>query len=121
MTFLENHTLYIEGLHKRMLNPKFKPFNSSLIIQTKGYSLRYMSGRGIRYVSTSSTQGQLGAYLAGLIEGDGSIILRKGDSEKISPKIVFTFGKNDLPMYERLKKILNTGSIYIEKNARLHL
>ena len=100
-----------------MLSPKFKPFNYSLIIQAKGYSLRYMSARGIRYVSTNSTQGQLGAYLAGLIEGDGSIILRKGDSEKISPKIVFTFGKNDLPMYERLKKILNTGSIYIEKNG----
>ena len=36
---------------------------------------------------------QLGYYLAGLIEGDGSIILRKGEREKkilVYTKIVFT-------------------------------
>ena len=61
------------------------------------------------------TTNQLGYYLAGLIEGDGSIILRKGQREKISPKIVFTFGKNEVPMYEKLQNILNTGVIYSEK------
>jgi hypothetical protein len=55
--------------------------------------------------------------LQALIEGDGSIILRKGEKEKISPKIVFTFGKNDVPMYEKLHKILDTGAIYIEKRG----
>lgn len=59
----------------------------------------------------------MGYYLAGLIEGDGSIILRKGDREKTAPKIVFTFGKNELIMYEKLQKILDTGSIYIEKSG----
>jgi hypothetical protein len=59
----------------------------------------------------------LGYYLAGLIEGDGSIILRKGDKEKVSPKIVLTFGKNDLKMYEKLHDILKTGSINTEKTG----
>jgi hypothetical protein len=60
----------------------------------------------------------LGYYLAGLIEGDGSIILRKGEREKISPKIVFTFAKSEIPMYEKLREILGTGVIYIEKRVK---
>jgi len=60
---------------------------------------------------------QLGYYLAGSIEGDGSIILRKGEREKISPKIVFTFGNKETPLYEKLRKILNTGVIYEEKTG----
>jgi hypothetical protein len=63
----------------------------------------------------TSVSNQLGYYLAGLIEGDGSIILRKGEREKISPKIVFTFSDREVPMYERLQQILNTGSINLEK------
>nr|YP_010248840.1 hypothetical protein MFU62_mgp42 [Macrophomina phaseolina]QTT58118.1 hypothetical protein [Macrophomina phaseolina] len=65
----------------------------------------------------TDTNNQLGYYLAGLIEGDGSIILRKGEREKTSPKIVFTFNKIEIPMYERLQKILNTGIIYTEKTG----
>lgn len=69
----------------------------------------------------TKTTNQLGYYLAGLIEGDGSIILRKGENEKTSPKFGFSFAKNEekkkyffLPMYQRLQKILNTGVIYTE-------
>lgn len=69
-----------------------------------------------RNYSTSSNS-QLGYYLAGLIEGDGSIILRKNEKESVSPKIVFTFGKNEIPMFEKLKEVLNTGVIYIEKRG----
>ena len=65
----------------------------------------------------TDTTNQLGYYMAGLIEGDGSIILRQAEKEKISPKIVFTFGKNEIPMYEKLQKILNTGIIYSEKRG----
>lgn len=59
----------------------------------------------------------LGYYLAGLIEGDGSIILRKGAREKISPKIVFTFHPNELPLYNKISQILQTGIIYTEKRG----
>ena len=60
---------------------------------------------------------QLGYYLAGLIEGDGSIILRKGDREKISPKFVFTFHSNEIPMYQKLQQVLGSGVIYKEKSG----
>jgi len=70
----------------------------------------------VRRLHTGTTN-QLGYYLAGLIEGDGSIILRKGEKEKISPKIVFTFGKNEIPMYEKLQKTLKKGIIYTEKSG----
>lgn len=65
----------------------------------------------------SDMSNQLGYYLAGLIEGDGSIILRKGDREKISPKIVFTFSVKELKMYKKLQEILKTGSIHEEKEG----
>lgn len=38
----------------------------------------------VRTIHTA-TKNLLGYYLAGLIEGDGSIILRKGEKEKTSP------------------------------------
>lgn len=65
----------------------------------------------------TGTTNQLGYYLAGLIEGDGSILVRKGKREAIAPIIVFTFGKNEIPMYEKLKEIVNSGYIYVEKNG----
>lgn len=58
-----------------------------------------------------------GYYIAGLIEGDGSIILRNGAKEKIAPKIVFTFHENEIPLYENLKIIFNSGIIYKEKTG----
>ena len=82
---------------------------------SKGLSLKERLVKSTVRTIHTGTINQLGYYLAGLIEGDGSIILRKGQREKISPKIVFTFGKNEVPMYEKLHNILNTGVIYSEK------
>lgn len=80
MTYIGNHTK----------NNKFKLYS---IFITKGVVRRLHTG----------TTNQLGYYLAGLIEGDGSILVRKGKRESIAPKIVFTFGKNEIPMCEKLK------------------
>ena len=64
-----------------------------------------------------NTKNQLGYYLAGLIEGDGSIKVRQGKKEAIAPIIVFTFHKNEMPLYENLKEILNSGYILVEKKG----
>nr|UEX92782.1 LAGLIDADG endonuclease [Ophiocordyceps lanpingensis] len=64
-----------------------------------------------------NTINQLHYYLAGLIEGDGSIIVRKGKREAIAPMIVFTFGKKEIPMYVKLKQVINSGYIYTEKKG----
>lgn len=65
----------------------------------------------------TGTTNQLGYYLAGLIEGDGSIIVRKGEREAIAPIIVFTFSKNEIIMYEKLKEIVSSGYISVEKRG----
>lgn len=57
----------------------------------------------------------LGPYLAGLIEGDGSIIIRKGKQEKVTPAIIFTFHSNEIPLFEKIKIIIGSGNIYKEK------
>ena len=70
-----------------------------------------------RNYHTEATNHQLSYYLTGLIEGDGSIILRKGDREKISPKFVFTFHSKELPMYQKLQEVLGSGVINREKSG----
>lgn len=111
MTFLGNHTKNTkDNALRAACNFQAPLFNNSFSYLNKG------SGYVQRYCSVSHSN-MLGYYLAGLIEGDGSIILRKGDREKISPKIVFTFGIKELTMYEKLQKILDTGSINVEKST----
>jgi hypothetical protein len=109
LTYLGDHTK----------NPEKSLLNNS-IIRTSSlnnyYYLLNMKKVNVRMYH-KCIPNQLGYYLAGLIEGDGSIILRKGDQEKISPKIVFTFSVNELKMYKNLKEILKTGSIYEEKEG----
>lgn len=60
-----------------------------------------------------------GSYLAGLIEGDESIIVRVGKSEKVSPAIIFTFHEREKPLFEKLKlqRVFNSGSLYKESNG----
>ena len=57
----------------------------------------------------------LGSYLAGLIEGDGSIIVPKTHrSEKgklLYPKIKITFVQKDLPLAKKLQSVLGKGTI----------
>jgi hypothetical protein len=60
---------------------------------------------------------EFGYYLAGLIEGDGSIAVREGVREKIAPAFVFTFHKRELPLFEKLKQEFGSGSINQDKNG----
>jgi hypothetical protein len=50
-----------------------------------------------------------GSYLAGLIEGDGSILVRVGKSEKVSPAIIFTFHEREKPLFEKPHRFLTAG------------
>lgn len=61
---------------------------------------------------------QLGYYLAGLIEGDGSIWTPKNrDYNKYieNPRFCITFHKKELPLFEHLKFIIGAGGIWISK------
>ena len=56
----------------------------------------------------------LGAYLAGLIEADGSFAIHDKDSKakKYRPKILIVFNLSDKPLVEKLISITNFGKLY---------
>lgn len=65
---------------------------------------------------------QLGYYLAGLIEGDGSIIvpqkIRNEAGNLLYPIIKITSSKKDLPLFERIIQTLGGGTIEEPKGMR---
>lgn len=65
--------------------------------------------------SSSTKKSLLGAYLAGLIEGDGTIAV--SDTNKYSPKIIIAFCKADLTFAKKLKSITNCGKIQEKPNT----
>jgi hypothetical protein len=58
----------------------------------------------------------LGSYLAGLIEGDGTFAIHNNNStaKKYRPMIIIVFKKGDLPLAEYLHNLTKCGSIYIK-------
>lgn len=69
-----------------------------------------------------SNKDLLGHYLAGLIEGDGSIIvpktIRNKQGKLLYPVIKITFVKKDAPLAKRIKEVLNGGSLVHSKNGK---
>ena len=66
----------------------------------------------------SKIHSQLGPYLAGLIEGDGSFAIHDKNStaKKYSPMIIIVFKKADLPLAEYLQSLTKCGSVYLKSN-----
>uniref|UniRef100_UPI0023F0B2BA homing endonuclease n=1 Tax=Leptographium wingfieldii TaxID=155675 RepID=UPI0023F0B2BA len=66
----------------------------------------------------NSLDGNLGPWLAGLIEADGSFAIHDENSKakKYSPKIIIVFSLNDLPLAEKLAYITQAGKIYKREN-----
>src|SRR5215469_12032644 len=62
---------------------------------------------------------KLGAYLAGLIEADGSIAVHdiNSDAKKYCPKILIVFAINDKPLADKLASVTNAGTVYAKSNA----
>lgn len=68
----------------------------------------------------NTNHNQLGYYLAGLIEGDGSIIvpytIRNKNGKLLYPKIKITFLEKDAPLANKLNNVLKNGTIESPKN-----
>jgi hypothetical protein len=62
---------------------------------------------------------KLGAYLAGLIEADGSIAVHdiNSNAKRYRPKFVIVFAIHDKPLADKLASITNTGTVYAKSNA----
>ena len=59
---------------------------------------------------------QIGSYLAGLIEGDGTLVVHDPNSttKKYTPKIIVVFKKADLPLANYLQNITQCGQVLIK-------
>lgn len=108
----------------------YKYLNSSSISDNNNIiNSRHSSGSARIYNSSlSSTEKidnksqanpEFGSYLAGLIEGDGSIAVHDScsKSKKYSPKILIVFHVSDMPLAEHLQKITECGKVYYKKDA----
>lgn len=116
----------------------YKNLNSSSIyvnhymINTRPGDSSGSAQSGINYSSFSSTatvlekidnksqaNPEFGSYLAGLIEGDGSIAVHDSSSksQKYSPKFIIVFHVCDMPLAEHLQKITECGKVYYKKDA----
>jgi hypothetical protein len=73
----------------------------------------------VKQATELKLRNKLGAYLAGLIESDGSIAIHDKDSKtkKYNPKIAVVFNLADEPLAKKLSSITNTGTIYKKKDA----
>jgi hypothetical protein len=80
------------------------------------YLKRYFSVKSVEDINLIS---KIGAYLAGLIEADGSIAVHDINSKaKIyHPKIIVVFALVDKPLAEKLAYITNVGTVYFRNNA----
>lgn len=65
-------------------------------------------------MENSNLRLKLGAYLAGLIEADGSFAIHDKDSKakRYLPKILIVFSLNDSPLAEKLISITKVGKLY---------
>jgi hypothetical protein len=91
-------------------------------IQTKYYSTsNFLLKRG----NSTTGSDQLGHYLAGLIEGDGTIIVPTKDktasSKNTHPVIRIVFTLPDLPLAQKLKQVLDCGFIQKPKDGNYYL
>jgi len=58
----------------------------------------------------------LGSYLAGLIEGDGSITVPEKNTKNYNPKIIIAFKKADLPLVYYLQMLTNCGKVHMKSD-----
>lgn len=72
----------------------------------------------LKQTFTSRKKDHLGPYLAGLIEGDGTISVHDTQSraKKYSPMIIIVFKKADLPLANYLRDITQLGNVYIKQD-----
>lgn len=86
-------------------------------IYNKNILLKYYSKNTIpQNTNINLLKSQIGPYLAGLIEGDGTICVPNPDSKikSFNPKIIIIFKNADLPLANYLQNITKCGQVLIK-------
>jgi hypothetical protein len=68
----------------------------------------------------SKAKPDLASYLAGLIEGDGSIVVHDKSKVVYRPKILIVFNINDKPLADKLSSELKVGKV-VDKSSAGHV
>ena len=93
----------------------------TLIVTGKLSKISKSSFKRRQYHSSSNNDNLLGHYLAGLIEGDGAIIVpktvRNQKGKLLYPVVKITFVDKDSPLAQKIKEILNGGTMVHYKNS----
>jgi|ERR1700677_1247283 len=99
-------------------NTKYTNWNK---LKLNDVNLKNIDKATIDFSSTSSQlllshTNQLGPYLAGLIEGDGTFAVHDPNStvKKYRPMIIIVFKKADLPLANYLCDLTHCGKVYIK-------
>jgi len=70
---------------------------------------------------SSNNDKLLGHYLAGLIEGDGSLIvpktIRNQKGKLLYPVVKITFVEKDAPLAKKIQEVLNGGTLVYPHNS----
>jgi hypothetical protein len=92
---------------------KINTINNDFIINKES---RVKTDKQLKLIESKESQLRLklGAYLAGLIEADGSFAIHNKNSKakKYRPKILIVFNLSDKPLAEKLIYITNFGKLY---------
>ena len=111
-----NNYLYLRNL----LNKKIYTYTISWYMSWPGYKIRNFYSSALKYNSCNNLKknNNLGNYLAGLIEGDGTIAVHDKNSTatKYRPMIIIVFKKEDLPLANYLKNLTNCGNVQFKEN-----
>src|ERR1700694_3608540 len=99
---LRTYSLF-NNFHMKKIKVKLF-LNNFIILASKTFCNRITSSNYNSTVNLDKNinilRKQIGPYLAGLIEGDGTIAVHdpKNKSKQYNPKIIIVFKKNDLPL-----------------------
>lgn len=104
--------LFNEKEYKKMITM----FKRTLWIKNEDLKIEDINIKNINKINNEKLlESELGSYLAGLIEGDGTILIPTSERSKTNklnfPSIQITFNKKDYPLAYSIMNTLDTGYI----------
>lgn len=91
-------------------NIKIKNYENKFKYNLKKYTMSHKNVEKVNF--------NLGPYLAGLIEGDGTFAIhdKQSTAKKYRPMIIIVFKKADLPVAKYLQNLTQCGTVYLKQN-----